>query len=163
MLELEQVSRLRLVVPVPEADAAGVRRSVRVSFRVPAFPGRTFSGTVARVDRSLDPKTRTMPVELDVTNSRGELAPGMFAEVSWPARRAGESLLVPPTAVVTTTERTFVIRVNGGRAEWVNVRRGSAAGEMVEVFGPLAPGDLVVRRANDEIREGTHVQVKKAT
>jgi RND family efflux transporter MFP subunit len=162
LLELEQVSRLRLVVSVPESDVAAVRRGARVEFRVPAFPGRTFIGTVARIDRSLDPKTRTMPVELDVSNPRNELSPGMFPEVVWPTGGRSQSLLVPPTAVVTTTERTFVIRVRDGRAEWVNVRRGKPAGDMVEVLGPLTPGDLVVRRGSDEIREGTRLAVRRA-
>jgi len=163
LLELEQVSRLRLIVPVPEAQIGGIRRGARVDFRVPASPGRTFNGTVARIDRSLDPKTRTMPVELDVANPRNELSPGMYPEVSWPTRGSSQSLLVPSTAVVTTTERTFVIRVRDGRAEWVNVRKGGAAGDLIEVLGPLTPGDTVVRRASDELREGTHVQTRKAS
>jgi RND family efflux transporter MFP subunit len=163
LLELEQVSRLRLVIDVPESEVAGIRRGSRVEFRVPAYPRRKFAGTLARVDRSLDPKTRTMPVELDVMNAGNELSPGMFPEVSWPARRSGTSLLVPATAVVTTTERTFVIRVAGDRAEWVNVRKGAQIGELVEIFGPVARGDFVVRRANDEIREGTRLQVRKSS
>ena len=161
LLELEQVSRLRLVVAVPETETGSVRRGARVQFRVPAFPGRSFTGVVARVDRSLDPKTRTMPVELDVTNSRNELSPGMYAEVSWPSGGAAQSLLVPPTAVVTTTEHTFVIRVQNGRANWVDVRKGKMAGDAIEVLGPLMPGDLVVRRATDEIRNGATVQVQR--
>jgi membrane fusion protein, multidrug efflux system len=163
LLELEQISRLRLVVAVPETETAGVRRGTRVEFRVPAFPGRMFAGTVARIDRSLDPKTRTMPVELDVSNPKDDLAPGMYPEVSWPARGVGESLLLPQTAVVTTTERTFVIRVKNGRAEWVNVRKGAPAGDLIQILGPLDAGDLVVRRGSDEIREGTSLQTKKTS
>ena len=51
---------------------------------------------------------------------------------------------MPASSVVVTTERTFVIRMTGGgRAEWVNVRRGGAAGDLVEVLGPLVAGDRV--------------------
>jgi len=161
LLELEQISRLRVIVPLPEAEIGSVRTGTRVSFKVPAYPGRTFSGAVARVDRSLDAKTRTMAVELDVQNPRNELAPGMYPEIAWPAKRAGNTLVVPPTAVVTTTERTFVVRVNGDKAEWVNVRKGALAGDLVEVIGPLSPGDLIVKRANDEMREGSKLTIKK--
>jgi len=80
--------------------------------------------------------------------------------VQWPVRRPHPSLLVPPTAVVTTTERVFVIRVRDGRAEWVNVTRGAPAGDLVEVFGPLKAGEQVVRRATDEIRDGAALAVK---
>lgn len=161
LLVIEQQANLRLVVAVPEGDAAVILRGAAVPFRVPAHPGRTFSGTVARSGNSLDPKTRTLPVELDVANRGGTLAPGMYADVEWPSRRSGASLLVPPTAVVTTTERSFVIRVNGGgAAEWIDVSKGNAAGELVEIFGPLAPGDMIVRRATDEIRNGSTVKTK---
>jgi RND family efflux transporter MFP subunit len=81
LLELEQVSRLRLILALPEAQLG----SVGLSFTVPAHPARTFTGTVARIARSMDPKTRTMPVELDVNNSDGALSPGMYAEVTLPA------------------------------------------------------------------------------
>ena len=106
----------------------------------------------------LDPKTRTMPVELDVFNRDGSLAPGMYPTVSWPVRRARPVLFVPRTSVVTTTERTFVIRNSDGRAEWVDVKKGAADGDLVEVIGNLRPGDMVVRRATDEVRDGTPLQ-----
>ncbi|MGH9716798.1 MAG: efflux RND transporter periplasmic adaptor subunit, partial [Candidatus Acidiferrales bacterium] len=68
MLRIEQISHLRLVVAVPEAYVAGVIPGAKVNFSVSAFPNQNFSGTVARVSDSLDSKTRTMPVELDVSN-----------------------------------------------------------------------------------------------
>ena len=160
LLELQQLSMLRLVVALPESDVSGIVRGARVPFTVPAYPGEAFSGVVARVARSMDPKTRTMPVELDVANGSGKLAPGMYPEVQWPVRKPRASLLVPPTSVVTTTERTFVIRVREGRAEWVNVSKVASSGDLMEVLGPLNPGDKIVTRASDEIREGAKLTVK---
>jgi len=64
------------------------------------------------------------------------------------------------SSVVTTTERIFVIRNKDGRAEWVDVRKGTADGDLVEVLGDLKGGDMIVRRANDEIREGTPLQIQ---
>lgn len=161
LIELQQVSRLRVVASVPEADYAGVVTGARVPFRVSAHPARTFTGVVARIAQALDPRTRTMSVELDVSNPNGALAPGMYPEVSWPVKREGASLLVPPSSIVTTTERTFVIRVKDGRAEWVTVRRGVASGGQVEVLGALRPGDLIVKQGTDELREGTALRVDK--
>jgi len=154
LLELQQVSRLRLVVAVPEEYTGAIPQGARVEFRVPAHTDRVFAGTVARSAHALDVKTRTLPIELDVRNADGALAPGMYPAVKWPVRRARPALLVPRTAVVTTTERTFVVRARNGRAEWVNVVKGAADGDLVEVSGALQPGDQVVQRASDEIREG---------
>jgi membrane fusion protein, multidrug efflux system len=157
MLRIEDVSRLRLTVPVPEAYVGTIMKGKRVEFRVAAFPDRTFQGVIARPAFSLDMKTRSMLVELDVSNSKLTLAPGMFAEVQWPVSRGQATLFVPTTAVVRTSERQFVVRVRNGVAEWVDVRRGELAGNVIEVFGDLREGDVVVRRGNDEIRPGTRV------
>jgi hypothetical protein len=78
----------------------------------------------------------------------------MYPSVKWPVRRSRPSLLVPKTAVVTTAERTFVIRGRNGKAEWVDVKKGAADGDLIEVMGNLEAGDMVVRRATDEIRDG---------
>jgi len=157
LVKLEQIRRLRLVTSVPESQAGGIVEGAQVRFTVSTYPGASFDAVVARAARSVSPRTRTMPVEADVDNSDERLAPGMYAEVSWPVRRGGESLFVPTGAVAETTERIFVIRVKGGRAEWVDVRRGSVDGDRVEVLGPLQAGDRVVARATDEIRPGTPV------
>ena len=154
LLTLDDISRLRLVVAVSEEYTGGIANGAKVEFKVPAYPQRTYSGTVARLSHTLDPKTRTMAVEMDVPNRDGSLAPGMYPEVKWPVRQAKASMLAPKTAVVTTTERTFVIRDNNGKAEWVNVSKGAADGDLIEVSGSLKPGDKIVRRATDEIRDG---------
>ena len=164
MLRLQQVSRLRLVVPVPEANVSGVALGAKISFTVPAFPGETFNGVVQRVSNALNEKTRTMPVELDVNNANRRLAPGMFPEVIWPVSRPRPSMFVPPSAVATTTERTFVIRIRDGVTEWVDVKRGASMSEngkdLVEVFGDLSPGDQIAVRGTDELRAGTRVNAK---
>ncbi|HKE27188.1 MAG TPA: efflux RND transporter periplasmic adaptor subunit [Bryobacteraceae bacterium] len=154
LVVVQQISRLRLVVPVPEEDVGGMARGAIVTFRVPAFPDRQFSGVVARIAHALDTKTRTMAVELDVANREGVLSPGMYPAVEWPIRRAKPALFVPKTAVVSTTERVFVIRNRGGKAEWVDVKKGVADGDLVEVAGALEPGDQVVKRGTDELHEG---------
>jgi RND family efflux transporter MFP subunit len=162
LFRLVEQRRLRLVVPVPEAYAANVPTGKAVDFSVAAFPGRSFSGTVARVARSVDVNTRTMAVELDVVNPDDQLAPGTFCQIRWPVRRAQPSLFVPTTSVAVTTGRTFVIRVRGGKTEWVDVRTGLTSGALVEVFGDLQPGDEVAGRGTDELRPGADVRARDA-
>jgi membrane fusion protein, multidrug efflux system len=78
----------------------------------------------------------------------------MYATVKWPVRRRQHALFVPKASVVTTTERTFVIREHNGIAEWVDVKKGVVEGDLIEVSGRLSPGDQVLRHATDEIRPG---------
>lgn len=162
MLRIVDDRRLRLVIPVPEAYTTDIAENSEVTFTVAAYPGRTFTGAVARVARTVDVATRTMPVELDVANGQGQLAPGTFCQVRWPVHRSTPSLFVPSGSVAATTDRTFVIRVKGGKTEWVDVRTGLTSGTLVEVFGELKAGDQVAARGTDELRPGTVVQVRDA-
>jgi RND family efflux transporter MFP subunit len=161
MLRIVEHRRLRLVVPVPEAYTAETARGTAIPFTVAAFPGKIWSGTVARVARAVDTATRTMAVELDVANADGRLSPGTFCQVRWPIRRTAPSLFVPSGSVASTTDRTFVIRVRGGKTEWIDVRTGLTAGPLVEVFGDLKAGDEIARRGTDELRPGTEVRPRE--
>lgn len=161
MLRVEKADRLRLVVPVPEKYAGGIAEKTKIEFSVPAYPGQTFSGTIARIAHAVDVKTRTMPVELEVNNADGRLSSGMFPEVVWAVRRAGPSLFAPVSAVVRTTEATFVVRIRDGNTEWVNVETGELDGKSIEVIGGLRDGDEVAARGTDELRPGIHVVTKQ--
>ena len=163
LLKVEKTARLRLVVPIPEKYVAGMTEGAKVDFSVPAFPSETFSGTVARIAHAVDTKTRTMPVELDVANTGGRLASGMFPEVLWPVRRSKPTLFVPTSAVARTTEAIFVVRIRDGNAEWVNVQTGEVDGMLIEVFGGLRDGDEVAIRGTDELRPGTHVNTRQSS
>src|SRR5262249_43603779 len=63
LLRLHQVTRLRLVVAVPEALVGATVKGARVAFTVPAYPGETFFGLLNLISHDLDEKTRSMAVE----------------------------------------------------------------------------------------------------
>ncbi len=157
MMRIEQVAHLRLVVAVPEAYVAGIQKGQTIDFTVPAFPGRTFKGTVARLADSIDVSTRTMPVEMDVWNPRLELHSGMFPSILWPVRRTSETLFVPQSAVGRNMEQNYVVLLRDGKAEQTSIRTGAVMGGMTEVFGNLQPGNQVALHASDELRSGTAV------
>lgn len=158
MLRLETIDHLRLVVPVPEAYVGKIPIGQKVDFTVPAFPGRKFNGVVARVSASVDQKTRTMPVEMDVWNKEGILTPGTYVQVQWPVVREGTTFMVPRTAIATDLDHSFVIVVRDGLTKWINVQTGIAKDDNIEVFGDLHPGDAALVRGTDEIRPDTQVK-----
>jgi RND family efflux transporter MFP subunit len=160
VVTIETTTRHRLVVPVPENDVAGVPEGTMVNFSVPSFPGKTFSAPIARISHGVDIKTRTMPVELDVKDRNAELVPGTFCQVQWPISRSYPTLFVPASAVGSDLERTFVIRVRNGRTEWVDVRTGVRANELIEVFGDLKEGEQIANRGTDQLRPGTEISPK---
>ena len=99
IIRIVDTNRLRLVVPIPEAEVGEIKQGQSIAFTVPAYPGETFHAPIARIAHDVDLTTRTMHVELDVQNPKDKLAPGSFVTVSWPVRRATASMFVPATAV----------------------------------------------------------------
>jgi len=157
IVRIETLTRHRLVIPVPENDVAGIAEKTDVTFTVPSFPGRTFKAPIARISHGVDTKTRTMPVELDVSDPHMELIPGTFCEVEWPLHRTYPTLFVPASAVASDLQRTFVIRVRQNKTEWVDVKTGVRTGNLIEVFGDLHEGEEVAIRGTDQLRTGTEV------
>jgi RND family efflux transporter MFP subunit len=154
MLELKEVDHLRLQVSIPENMAGTLRGNDTISFYLSSFPGKRFVGHIARKAMNINQQYRSEPVELDVFNSDEKLAPGMYADVLFDSKGNPNALAVPRTAVVTSTERKYVILVRDGKTVKVDVTTGNEGGSRVEVLGGLKPGDQVVANANDEIKEG---------
>ncbi|MGI4863343.1 MAG: efflux RND transporter periplasmic adaptor subunit [Janthinobacterium lividum] len=163
LFRLKQLSRLRLRVAVPEAYVGDIHAGSPVQFNVRTFPGQQFAGKIDRVAGSVTPGTRAETVEIDISNPGEKLKPGMFASATIPIKAPQSSLFVPKSAVVSTAERTYVIRVVGGKTELVDVQKGDENAGQVQVFGALKAGDVVLKAGNEEIGKGEPVQVALAS
>jgi membrane fusion protein (multidrug efflux system) len=157
ILQMVTPDRLRLVAAIPETSVQSAKPGQKISFTVPTLPGRTFEAPITRMANALDNRTRTMSIEADIQNPTGELTPGTFASVQWPVTRAYPTLRVPSSAVANDQQKTFVIRVVRGVADWVDVTTGMTDDGNLEVFGKLQPGDYVIKRGTDAIKPGSKI------
>ncbi|HTH82622.1 MAG TPA: efflux RND transporter periplasmic adaptor subunit [Mucilaginibacter sp.] len=155
---LQDQNRMRLVVSVPESYVGGLSHKSEVDFTVRELPGDKFTAKISRLAGALDDKLRSERVEMDVFNKSKRLLPHMYADVNVPLPSHDSTLIVPKSAVVTSTEKVFVVRVNNHKAEWVDVKKGFQSGDKMEVYGKLQAGDKVVKNATDEIRDGQPVK-----
>ena len=160
MFEVEDVKTLRLQVPVPEAYIASVLPNNAATFTLSSYPGASFPAKLVRKSGALDNSTRSETWEFEITNADKKLKSGMFAEMQLPLERQQQGVLLPNSAFVTTQERQFVIRVNNGKAEWVDVKKGFALPDKTEVLGSVQPGDKIVKNANEEIKDGSAITTK---
>jgi RND family efflux transporter MFP subunit len=157
MLVLQQETRLRLVVEVPELYSNQLNKQTQVSFRVNTLPGKVFHGSISRSAGSLNMKYRSEAIEIDVDNSAHTLKPGMYAEVELPVARQTASMIVPRSAILTSTERKYLITVKDGKAHLVDITEGNSRNDSTEVFGVLNAHDKVILNGNDEIKEGSNL------
>lgn len=154
MLELKEIDHLRLQVDIPEAIAAHLQKGDSISFTVSAFPGKIMSGVVSRKSGSINMQLRSEKIEVDVPNKQSLLAPGMFADVVIDNKGNATAFAIPKTAVVTSTERKYVIAIRNGKTVKVDVTTGNETVSKIEVFGNLLVADEIIVDANDEIKEG---------
>jgi RND family efflux transporter MFP subunit len=155
---LQDQNRMRLVVSVPENYTGGLSNKDVVTFTIGALPNQKFTAQVNRLAGALDEKLRSERLEMDVYNKDKKLLPHMYADVNVPLPSHDSTLIVPKTAVVTSTEKVFVIKVANQHAEWVEVKKGFSSGDQMEIYGKLEKGDQVVKKASDEIRDGSPVK-----
>ncbi len=159
MLVVQDQNRMRLVISIPEAYTGGLTQKDKVSFEVQSLPNHKFFAQVARLAGALDTRLRSERLEMDVYNKDKVLLPHMSAEVNVPLPSRDSAYIVPKDAVVTSTEKVFVIKVVDKKAIWVDVKKGVSSGDLTEVFGDLKPGDEIVKKANEEMRDGSTVKI----
>lgn len=85
----------------------------------------------------------------------------MVTNINIPLAANDSTLIVPSTAVVNTTQNVHVVKVEDGKAVWVNVKQGRESGGFTEVYGDLKNGDIILTTANDEAREGMAIGITK--
>ncbi len=163
IFRLQEQTKLRLVVDVPEAYTGLLSNKNEVSFTVKSLAGQKFTARVARLAGALDNRLRSERIEMDVANNAKKLLPGMIAEINIPLSANDSTFVLPKTAVVNSAQKIFVIKVSNNKAVLVDVKKGREAGDKAEIFGNLVVGDTLVTAGNEEIRNNAVIHaVKKA-
>lgn len=157
-LTLQQQDKLRLVVSVPETYTVYIAPGDEVQYKVRSLPGQVFKAKLVRLSGALDPRLRSQRIEADVKNDNNKFLAGTVADVTFGFKSRPTSFNVPKTAVVSSTESSFVIRVVDQKAERVAIKKGIQAGDLMEVFGDLKEGDVLLKKGNDEIKNGQEIR-----
>jgi RND family efflux transporter MFP subunit len=155
LFELEDNATLRLRVPVPEIYTDAVLPDSTGDLTTRSLPDKKFKAKLVRKSGSIDNTTRSEVWEFVVPNTDRKLKAGSYADVKLHFLRSQPSLIVPSSAVVTTLEKKFVIKVSDNVTQWIDVRAGFNMGEKQEIFGELKTSDTIVLKSNEELKAGT--------
>jgi RND family efflux transporter MFP subunit len=161
VVRIAQVSKLRLVLPIPESIAAQIHLGDPVKVRVQAL-NKDITGKVSRFANSLDMQTRTMETEIDFENRNGELMPGMYTETQLMLAQRPSTLSVPLEAVTQSGNSATVLMVTPhSTVEERKITLGLQGKSRVEVVSGLSEGDRVVVGNRSQFRDGEKVQPKE--
>lgn len=143
LLQVAGLTRVWVVVDLPERELARVRSGQTANIHIDALPDATLKGNVEYIYPNLDATARTGQVRIQLDNPKGMLRPGMYAQVEL-ATEKREVLVVPSEAVITTGTRNIVIVHENGAFHPVDVKTGSESGGRTEILAGLKAGEEVV-------------------
>jgi membrane fusion protein (multidrug efflux system) len=155
---LDDISTIKLDFTVPETYLASLSTGMKVEGEAPAFPGRTFKGALTAIDTRIDPVTRSVTARAIVPNADLALRPGMLLSVAI-IRSTKTALAIAERAVVASKAQLFVFRIEGGKAQRVEIKIGARQDGLVEVSAGLAAGDNIVVDGVHRLRPGQKVQI----
>jgi RND family efflux transporter MFP subunit len=152
-----QTDPLRLYVNVPQTYAQQIKPGQTVTVRQAELPGQKFEGKLARTGASIDPLTRSMQVEISLSNKDGQLLPGAFVQVDMPLQSKG-TLTIPNNALIIRAGGVKVAMVDADkRVKLHAVTLGRNLGEQVEVTSGLQSGTRLVLNPPDALNDGDTV------
>jgi len=145
LYRIAPLARVWIEAEVYESELPLVEVGQTATVSLPHRPGRDLEATIAYVHPTLDPKTRTARLRLELPNPELVLRPDMYANVAIRVER-GERLVVPESAILHGGERSFVfLSLGDGRFQPRAVEIGLRSGELVEILSGLESGDEIVR------------------
>jgi multidrug efflux pump subunit AcrA (membrane-fusion protein) len=153
---------LEVFVSVPEQDAPFVQIGQPVDLTFSELPGETFKGKVVRSSDSLSQQSRTLLAEIQVSDPRHRLRPGMFASVQMHYRAPNPGILISGDSLITMARGQFVPVVENNTVQMRPVQVGRDLGTQVYITDGLQDGDLVVVNPNDAVKQGARVSTRPA-
>jgi RND family efflux transporter MFP subunit len=163
MFHMDDEHIMRVYVNVPQIDSPSCTPGTLADLTLQEYPGRRFHGKVVRTARAIDPNSRTLLVEVDVSNSDGALVPGAYTEVHFQLKVFKQTLILPVSTLLFRQEGLRVATVvhgsDGDVAKLVPITIGQDDGRVVQVIEGLDPNDEVVQNPPDSIVEGEKVRV----
>ena len=149
---------LRIKIDVPEQAIPEVQVGLSVSIATSAWPGKNFSGRIARIAPNVSAQSRTLTVEAEIENSSNTLKPGQFATVRILQSRAEPAVLVPTRSIVNESGVNRVFVVKDGHAEQRLVQLGQVEGDLTEIKSGVAADEQVATGNVEHLSDGIPVK-----
>ena len=167
LFHLAVADRIRVYVSIPEAQVNVIHPSTHVWLTLDEFPGQRIEGTIARDAHAIDPASRTLNVEVDVSNADRKLRPGAYVIAHFASPKSvasqSDSLLIPANALLFRAEGPEVGILRNDQVLLRSVTIGHDFGSTLEIVHGITAGDRVILHPSDSLTTGTAVKVVSVT
>jgi len=157
------MDKVKIDLDIPERYLSNVSLEQKADIRVDSYPGMEFSGAVTKMSPVLDTETRSMPVEITISNKEHLLKSGMFARVSLVIDEEKQVPLILKESIMGKGENAYVYKVENNKAVLTKVRLGIRQNEYLQVKEGVMQGDLVVIMGQQRLKDGAEVIIEEET
>jgi RND family efflux transporter MFP subunit len=163
LFRVADTHRLRIYVSVPQPYASSIQQGQKAGLVFADHPGKRYEAEVANSAHALDANSRTLQVELQIDNAKGELLPGSYAQVYFALTGADNTLRIPVNTVLFRTDGLKVAVLDGQhRVHLQNITEGRDFGTEIEVLSGVTLDDVLVANPPDSISDGATVRLAPA-
>jgi len=160
LFRVADLHRLRIYVSVPQPYASAIHPGLTAGLVFADHPGKRYEAAVANTSHALDASSRTLQVELQIDNAKGELLPGSYAQVYFTLSGADNTLRIPVNTVLFRTDGLRVAVLDGEyRVHLKNITQGRDFGTEIEVLSGVTPDDVLVANPPDSLTDGAQVRI----
>lgn len=162
VLVVEQIRPVKLYINVSESYFTQVKKGMDVTVKLDVYGDEAFTGKVSLVYPTIDPQTRTFPVEIKIVNANEKVRPGMFARVTIDFG-AKERIVVPDRAIVKQSGSgdRYVYVYKDGKVSYVKVELGRRLSNKYELVSGVENGAQVVITGQSRLNNGMEVDIVK--
>jgi RND family efflux transporter MFP subunit len=159
LVEIQQINPIRLVIPLPEANVAGVKKGTSVSVQFPELGGAPIEAKVTRTSGVLDSESKTMQLEIDLSNKNGKIKPGMYAKVSMQLESRKNVISLPVTAKYSYRNQVYLMAVKDNKVQQILLKKGLSNTEYVEVLNQeIDSNSLIIIQGKGLVKDGQTVE-----
>jgi RND family efflux transporter MFP subunit len=160
LFRIAETRKLRVYVRVPETYAAVTQPGLDAELHFAEQPGKLYAAKTVRTSSALDPTLRTLQVELELDNAKGEVFPGAYAEVHFKLAANANTLRLPANTVLFRAQGLQVATVDAQRrVKLKSIVQGRDFGNSIEVLSGLEPNEAVILNPPDSVTDGLEVRV----
>ena len=159
---LSDISRVKVIASIPEADLQQVRIGAEARVYIAALD-TTMTGRIIEVGSVSEPTTRAFNVKIELKNPDLKIRPGMTAEVKIVSGQPTGIIAVPAEAVLRDLDNSacvFVVDEKKSQAFKRNVSLGQMAGRNIEITSGINPDERIVVGGQHKLNDGSPVTFK---
>lgn len=163
LFHMAQTDVLRVYTNIPQIYVRDAVKGAQAKLEFSEYPGETFTGTLVRNAKAIDPASRTLLTEIDVNNRKGRLVPGAYTVVHLKVDRSVPTLVLPVSTLIFQSPGLQVATVvhgsDGDRVKMVSIVLGHDDGKTVQVVSGLDQNALVINNPPDSLTDHELVHI----